>query len=493
MAKLLGCLHHVLFVVIVFGIPGSLLSQERQEIEYETRETEHFILKLEVSEKKYYATLEETERMLEQLWILLDQKIGAHCLPDTANDRENPMGDASSDNNMKCKVYLFQTNHAYLKETKGKRRDYSTSFYSYSPETIYLSPNASRRTLIHEAVHYYCDKTFPGEYTGYPGWFQEIFALFYEQHTWDGENLQIGQFPALLMGRRWNSKDVKDVLCRTLETMPPSDSDKHGIDLNQLTYHRFASGGVRFIENEEGFKNQNSAYRVWQVFANYLFLEKPDVPNETLRFLAKNSKFKKNYSLTTHLEFMRACRSLTKSKPIYMEDMIQWIDDHPNYFYVWKGVHYDTAEGFITKNDFSFGLNGDFNRSPRLRIDCQAEDRRAGIVVNAFNRDKQYKVLMPNGDDSIALLTMGLESNKYKKLETINVPQPISSGDYQWYAERNGETVDIYIDDMKVYSTQMPESEHIGMVIPPETSVRIESRVSHREAIAPDKVNNNEN
>ena len=79
----------------------------------------------------------------------------------------------------------------WLNDIGGMHVSSKNTVNTYRMRTLY----STRKTLVHEAIHSYQNKYFPGDNAAYPMWFREALANGFEDHTWDGRKISFVGVP----------------------------------------------------------------------------------------------------------------------------------------------------------------------------------------------------------------------------------------------------------------------------------------------------------
>ena len=147
----------IFFLCFLFACANFSDSQENVEQKFDTLETEHFILNIEVPNNKYPLTIEESGQMLEQFWDDLNKKIGYHYESN------------KSDLQPKCTIYIYRDNKSLadifirrgikIGGSDSRTKNRLPNMYSHANNEIYMSVQKTdyetRETLLHEVVHRY--------------------------------------------------------------------------------------------------------------------------------------------------------------------------------------------------------------------------------------------------------------------------------------------------------------------------------------------------
>ena len=344
----------------------------------------------------------------------------------------------------------------------------------------------TRKTLIHEAVHAYHDNTFPGEFHGYPQWFQEALAKGFGDHSWDGENLRIGIYPpfvrdnyvkhampTLLDFRDWiNKKNGTTAVSldqpkksskatKLKETIIESDMIDDFVR-ERVNYQR----GDAEPEDDEAI---HKAYTLYWVLGKYLFLERRDALNTILREMCTDLELEADPTRKqTTASFLRAYQKAFEKKPLTIEKIQQWLYKNPM---TWEWVF---NEWQFTGNSFNARADGAallvFWKDgiiPPFVARPETEGCTIGIAVNYFDR-KNYSTIRvhESGNVSFCVLTNGKWSNAVNigtfRQRNSDMPLP---REYRFEVRRNYQMIGIFINGQLFYEIESPPTLRMGMLL----------------------------
>lgn len=463
----------ILFIIFFSFSAGLCVSGENSSVEYDFRETKHFILNFEKTEEKNQLPIDETEIVLESLWDTLEQSIGRHGLTD--NDY---LSQKNQVNNNRCIIYLLNNQSEYEKMVREKGRSHEVSthgIFTAKTNSIFarrFPSSYTREILLHEATHYYCDTKLVGDIELYPRWFVEMIAIHFSQHSWDGKHLEAGKFPPQICftgdSIHWK------YLVNILESHAETEDDKHILNLASLD---------KIIASEElqtvftGKEGRHRLYSLYRLIGNYLFLERFDIIQKIFRNLNNDQNLDaESDQLQINLSFKKACEQATNEKNIFFEDIIDWIKKSPTSWEVVYGPRWNIIPNGVTimnRGILKTGVNknffhrivctSDFLNSSNVPV--SQEFKYPGIIVNGVD-NKNYDLLSvaPNGK----IYHIPYRNNDWGNADELSVVlgrlvSNDSTYQFEIRIENNNDHIVVSISGLNIYESDISDSRFWGL------------------------------
>ena len=456
----------IILQVVVFCLFHSqtLYSQENTELKFDEWETEHFHFHFEkTDEKEGTLSPQEAGKILEALWVILDEKLGKYY--HKSIDSEKEMESNHAKRYAKCHVYLLNNCEHYmqlLKEQKFKIEDWikDFNFYCQGNTSIYCHRCGNLYTitnLLHETTHFYCDvaldNIFGIDTWLNPGaliWLDEGVSLHFEQYHWDGESL------VKPMSQKYYKIHTSNLKGKLDELLISSIYSDFAMVLDSKYIKENLTGG--YVSKK---LTGDSDYYIYQVFGDYLLTERPDVMQNFFQNVAKLSSQAKLESKNIYDDMLLAAFDQAVEKnPVYILDIYVWYQNKPllcmyNYPY-WEKNQHDSHEFIVQAGakDAAMALAIHSQISPKIKIKLLSEEKSGTkfVITISFSDDQNYEVLTLEDDDTVFLCAIrnGQWGEKEKVCQLNVQSEKVIKKEYELYAKKNGSNIDIYINDQWV-------------------------------------------
>ncbi|MGL6194239.1 MAG: hypothetical protein ACRC2T_05395 [Thermoguttaceae bacterium] len=421
-----------IFTLVSLTICQFAFAEDEPDFPYETKETEHFVLKFEVPSKPNCPSIDTYGALLESLWKELDHKIGQYCtrkgkaLPDTSREP-------------KCTVIFCRDLSQYFAKPLGE------GAYSCGTKTIYImqhsSPAWMLETLIHEGTHYYCDCYFPYGLEYYPDWFSELVAIHFSRYQWNGNDLVYDSNSRSIYSASHLSK-VRRLLLLSLDAVNVDTNVP--LDLTLLNSDQFINNGPLFAEAGDDVRNDQ--YEVYGVLGLFLFDTRHDVFVEILKYMSTHGIFGTISESTVNQLFNDACNNIVKKNPVYLQDLIEWIQNRPATWELITGTWHDTPSGYCGAGDLRFFISSQHNQKISVSSD---EPYHSKVIINHVDRNNFVCVdIYSNGEVSKKIVRDGIheEPEFFMNIDTVYTNEN-KVGHYNCSIQKKGDSTGFYINE----------------------------------------------
>ena len=435
----------------------------------------------------------ETAIILEQFYRIMDTHFGIPMAKEFAKAQQNHAGDEPDTKKPRKTVpYQVKTGPKYTVYfmNDGERffeklieKGVSTSKTSGGlcdddQKAIFLyrqpSLESTRQTLIHEAIHAYHYNVFPGNFDGYPQWFQEALAESLDDHTWNGKNLRIGIMPPFVHGGKRHAIPVLFEFRDWINEKKAGIAATHKPGETVIEYNmidEFVSEHINYQRgDDESGDNEiiDKAYTLYWVLGKFLFLGRRDALNAILWEICTDPELAANpENAQTTTSFFRAWQKAFEKKPLTIEGIHRWLMDNP---IAWEIAF---SEWQFTGNSFNA-----FSRGAALLVFWkegvippfiarpETPGCAVGIAVNYFDKDN-YSIIRvhENGNVAFCVRRNGVWSSvtnigTFRRNSNLPLPR-----EYFFGVKRNGPMIGVFINDQLFYEMESPPWLRMGMLL----------------------------
>lgn len=440
-------------------------------------ETKHFAIFIEKSVSNDLFPAGDAGVLFEAHLVELDKNIGSFLVSKSDNQTTNTNNIFGIQNFQKCHVYIYRDKKTYLSECE-KDVGYASymialsgGYYSPVSQKIFMFSKSDRREtikdILHEITHYYCEYKFPGGVMEYPVWFREIFSLHFENYTWNGDQLTVGDPRCIYATSEW------EALKTTLENASQYQGDGIvTIDLLALKNNKFYEEGSSFgpesineLPLGTNVTRQQFCimYRVYALFGSYLISKHPNVLRSILHEMSRS--LSNQTSITREefdLLFDQACRKAMQHNSILLKDFIVWVDSLP-IFTRFQGQ-------WIESDDRSISCQSDGG----ILVLRSGKEEASIIMVNFVSSNSRFAVLLSDIDwqkyDFLQIQSNG--DIEYRTFSEGQWQTPVKTAaslacdihnSFECCIKLVNQNVEVYVNDQNIYSAPAHSRNNIGV------------------------------
>lgn len=349
----------------------------------------------------------------------------------------------------RCKIFIFNDRESYtakclfdgIDEGAEILHEGYAGFFTLKTNSIYMirswSVQDTRKTLLHEATHYYMFNFLPGGWSCYPQWFHEGLARSYESHIWNGNKLMVGTQPRLqkfdapasaLIGlkrfqvylkneaEKNNSPGItlsenekksdteRRKKGKSTEPETPIDPDLIQVFLDkEFSREALLRDGVTLKGPHEEI---NHRYAMYLALGRYLLAERPDHMGAIMRQIAlwENDK---DRMFPKRKWFDEAWKIAAADKPVTVEEIGRWLQKNQLPFQWTYGDWQDLGDQIAGKSEdgkISILALRDPGAIPRFTVYPKNLMKfQVGIVINYIDNNNFGAVVINQDGDVLEM------------------------------------------------------------------------------------------